>query len=108
MSDVHKEMMAAALAIGKVEWGATKALSSSEHQDHVGNSIDITAEDFNQVGPQPMHGLYLEGSDTVLGHTGTSPNSPTHARILTALWNRFVDEAAIEAEIVAITDSVDE
>jgi len=42
-----------------------------------------------------MHGLYIGGSDTVLCHTGTSPNSPTHARILTVLWNRFVEEAAI-------------
>jgi hypothetical protein len=92
---IMKEMQQAAVAIGKAEWGATKPMSMTSHKQHVGNSVKIIAENFDQTGPQAMHGLYLEGSETVLGHTGTSPNSGTHARILTALWNRFVNESEI-------------
>lgn len=87
------KMAKAALEIGPVEWGATKALTAEEHAEHVKSSIKLTEEGFGQEGPQEMHGLYIGDSDTVLCHTGTSPNSPTHARILTALWNRFVQEA---------------
>jgi hypothetical protein len=86
-------MHAAALAIGKVEWGATAALDAEQHAAHVKKSVEMTAEFFEQDGPQPMHGLYMAGDDIVICHTGTSPNSPTHARILMALWNRFVEEA---------------
>ena len=92
---VMKEMQQTALAIGRAEWGATNPMSMTGHKEHVGNSVRITAENFHQTGPQAMHGLYLEGSETVLGHTGTSPNSGTHARILVALWNRFVEESEI-------------
>jgi hypothetical protein len=88
------EMQKAALAIGHVEWGTTHALDADGHADHVRNSVEITSETFGQTGHQEMHGLYVKGGETVIGHTGTSPNSPTHARILTALWNGFVDEAA--------------
>jgi hypothetical protein len=90
-----EKMHAAALIIGRAEWGATKPMSMTQHKIHVGNSIKITNENFEQEGPQKMHGLYLLGSNTVLCHTGTSPNSGTHARILAALWNRFVEEAEI-------------
>tara|TARA_R110000764_G_C10926200_1_gene374463 strand:+ start:600 stop:923 length:324 start_codon:yes stop_codon:yes gene_type:complete len=97
--EVLKEMFAAALAIGPVEWGSTGELSISKHLEHTKASIKNTAENFGQTGKQSMHGLYVEGSKTVLCHTGTSPNSPTHARILTALWNSFVSDAlsALEA-----------
>lgn len=99
MSDaILKEMQEAAVAIGRVEWGSTHALDAEGHAGHTKNSVQITAENFEQEGPQKMHGLYLSGTETVLCHTGTSPNSPTHARIMTALWNNFVDnaEAALE------------
>lgn len=89
------EMQKAALAIGPVEWGMTHEHTAEEHAVHVQKSVEITAEHFAQEGPQKMHGLYVAGSETVIGHTGTSPNSPTHARILTALWNSFVEEAEI-------------
>lgn len=89
------EMQKAAMTIGRVEWGATNEHTAEEHAAHVEKSVKITAEYFEQEGAQKMHGLYVTGTETVIGHTGTSPNSPTHARILTALWNRFVDEAEI-------------
>jgi hypothetical protein len=90
-------MHAAALEIGKVEWGATAAIDAEGHAEHVKNSVEKTAKFFEQKEPQAMHGIYMAGNDVVICHTGTSPNSPTHARILTALWNRFVDEAEREA-----------
>lgn len=93
MPTTLEEMHAAALKIGTVEWGSTHEHTPDEHAAHVKKSVEITSKHFEQEGPQKMHGLYVTGSGTVIGHTGTSPNSPTHARILTALWNRFVEEA---------------
>lgn len=90
---VLQEMQKAALAIGRVEWGATHELDSQGYADQTKTSVEITADTFGQEGLQRMHGLYLKGTETVLCHTGTSPNSPTHARILTALWNNFVEVA---------------
>jgi hypothetical protein len=97
-NEVLAEMQKAALAIGHVEWGSTHDLDAKGHAGHVERSVEITAQTFDQTGPQKMHGLYVKGSETVIGHTGTSPNSPTHARILTALWNKFVDEALSSKE----------
>ena len=93
MEDTHRQMAEAAIKIGKVEWGTTHALPAEGHALHVLESVKITADNFDQTEDQKMHGLYIEGSETVICHTGTSPNSPTHARILTALWNRFVEES---------------
>jgi hypothetical protein len=99
MSDnVLKEMQEAAVSIERVEWGSTDALDATGHAAQTKSSVETTAEKFDQEGPQEMHGLYLTGTETVLCHTGTSPNSPTHARIMTALWNHFVDNAEAAAK----------
>lgn len=92
VSPVLLEMFDAAVRIGPVEWGATDQRDVSGHLSHTKTALERTAKHFGQTGPQAMHGLYVTGSETVLCHTGTSPNSPTHARILTALWNKFVSE----------------
>jgi len=92
------EMQKAARAIGHVEWGTTHKHDADGHADHIRKSVEITAETFGQTKKQKMHGLYAKGTETVIGHTGTSPNSPTHARILTALWNKFVDDALSSSE----------
>jgi len=89
------EMYAAALKIGRADWGSTGELSVEEHKAHLVASIENTAKSFEQTGPQAMHGVYIEGTNTVICHTGTSPNSPNHARIMAALWNRFVEEARV-------------
>lgn len=75
------------LQIGKVEWGTTPEHDAGGHGEHIRESVEKTAEHFGQTGPQKMHGLYLEGTSTVLCHTGTSPNSPDIARVLTGAWN---------------------
>ena len=99
------EMAKAAASIGKVEWGATAEKSAEKHAEDTRNSVELTADRFGQTDPQSMHGLYLAGTETILCHTGTSPNSPTHARILTALWNRFVEESQelLEADQTALS-----
>jgi len=73
--------------IGKAEWGATKAQTAKEHGASMKKSVEITAEYFEQDGPQQLNGLYIAGTETVICHTGTSPNSPEIAAKLTELWN---------------------
>ncbi len=77
--------------IGKVEWGATAPATAEEHGAMTVNSVQITAETFAQTEPQPMNGLYAEGTETIVCHTGTSPNSANIARALTGAWNHLVD-----------------
>jgi hypothetical protein len=78
-------------SLGPAEWGATAAMSADEHGKHVVQSVKITAERFGQTEDQQMHGLCLEGTDTVLCHTGTSPNSPQTSRALAGAWNKLVE-----------------
>jgi hypothetical protein len=72
---------------GALDWGAVPAKEDAEHVADFAKSIQITREHFSQQGPQMLHGLYMAGTDTVAAHTGTSPNSPKRAQILTGLWN---------------------
>ncbi len=41
-----------------------------------------------------MHGLYIKGTETVICHTGTSPNSGQIARALAGAWNHLRTLAA--------------
>lgn len=87
------------LSMGKVEWGATAAYTDAGHLEHLAESLRITREhfDFEDI-PVPMHGLYLEGTETVLCHTGTSPNSGANAQALAGAWNWLVDQCALLAQ----------
>jgi uncharacterized protein YfaS (alpha-2-macroglobulin family) len=80
--------------IGVAEWGSTHAETADGHADHVRESVRKTAEHFGQTEPQQMHGLYIAGTETVICHTGTSPNSPQIARALTGAWNNLVELSA--------------
>lgn len=84
--------------IGKAEWGATDSMSARAHGRHVAASVQFTAKQFEQSELQKMHGLYIDGTETVICHTGTSPNSPQIARALTGLWNDLYDIAVKEQE----------
>lgn len=80
------------IEMGRVEWGATEALTEAKHLEHLASSLKATREHFNfEDIPVRMHGVYLEGTDIVLCHTGTSPNSPTNAQIIAGVWNWLVD-----------------
>jgi hypothetical protein len=95
---ILEEMKKAALEVGRVEWGSTDKLDAQGHADQTKTAVEGTADHFQQDGLQEMHGLYLSGTEITLCDTGTSPNSPTHARILTALWNHFVECVELERQ----------
>lgn len=83
------------LSMGKVEWGATGEKTASEHLSDFENTLHLTREKFNLEDiPVAMHGLYLEGTETVLCHTGTSPNSGPNAQALAGAWNWLYDQCA--------------
>lgn len=97
MSDrIPPELVDLLLGIGKAEWGTTHEHTAIGHALHIRKSVKITAKDFKQTGKQKMHGLWVEGTETVICHTGTSPNSPQIARALTGAWNQLVDIAAAQ------------
>jgi hypothetical protein len=82
------------LSLGRVEWGQTHAHDADGHGEHVARSVRLTAETFGQEGDQHMHGLWLAGTETVLCHTGTSPNAPKTTQALVGAWNWLVDQAS--------------
>lgn len=83
------------LSMGRVEWGATAELDDAGHLEHLASSLRLTREHFNYADvPIAMHGLYLAGTETVLCHTGTSPNSGANAQALMGAWNLLHDVCA--------------
>lgn len=82
------------LSLGRVEWGQTHAHDAEGHGRHVADSVRITAANFGQDGDQRMHGLWLAGTETVLCHTGTSPNAPKTTQAIVGAWNWLVDQAS--------------
>lgn len=91
---IPADLAALVLKIGRAQWGSTEELDGAAHAAHVAESVRLTAKHFEQEGPQQMHGLYIDGTETVICHTGTSPNSPEIARALTGAWNWLYDNAS--------------
>jgi hypothetical protein len=91
---IPPDIAASVLAIGRAEWGSTPEHDADGHAAHIRDSVLRTADHFGQVGPQKMQGLYVEGTGTVICHTGTSPNSAQIARALTGAWNWLHDQSA--------------
>lgn len=82
------------IAIGPVEWGVSLTQSDEKHAADLMDTLRITREHFGMTDEETgIHGVYLSGTGIVLAHTGMSPNSPQHARILTGAWNMLVDHA---------------
>lgn len=91
--EIPREIAEQVLSMGRVEWGATKEQTSAGHVADFAETLRITRENFNfEDVPVRLHGLYLEGTETVLCHTGTSPNSPGNAQALAGAWNWLVDQ----------------
>lgn len=84
------------LLIGKVEWGSTHVLSDEEHTKAFAKTLALTREHYNVEGPQPLHGVYLTDAATVVCHTGTSPRSGETARVISGIWNYFVELATLQ------------
>jgi hypothetical protein len=76
---------------GPVEWGSTEKQTDEKHVSDLEDTLRLTREYFDGMPAETaMHGVYLAGTGVVLAHTGTSPNSPQHARIIAGLWNTLV------------------
>lgn len=87
------------LAVGRVEWGTSLYQADEKHVEDFRDTLRITREHFaTEADETAIHGVYLEGTGTVLAHTGNSPNSPQHARILVGAWNQLVDMALAAKE----------
>jgi hypothetical protein len=94
-SRIPPEVARQVLSMGRVEWGATDKLTEAGHLEHLAETLRNTRKDFNfEDVPVAMHGLYLEGTGTVLCHTGTSPNSGPNAQALAGAWNWLHDQCA--------------
>lgn len=91
--ELPRDVIEHLLKIGPADWGATEAMSAEKHGADTANSVRLTAAHFGQTEDQRMSGLYMAGTDIVICHTGTSPNSAKTARILTGLWNHAVQQA---------------
>jgi hypothetical protein len=91
-----KDVADSLLAIGRIEWGATEAQSDAKHVSDFKRTLKITRKHFGTEGDVALHGVYIAGENTVVAHTGTSPNSPQHARILVGAWNHLVELAEID------------
>jgi len=108
VNSIPEEIAAKVREIGRAEWGQTHAHDADGHGKHIAESVRLTAAHFGQTEDQHMHGLFVEGTETVICHTGTSPNSPEIARALTGAWNWLHDqatEATPPAQVGAATDS---
>ncbi|MCY1741200.1 hypothetical protein [Ensifer sp. SL37] len=97
------------LDVGRVEWGTSFKQEDEKHIDDLRDTLRITREYFDIPASQDtaMHGIYLEGTNTVLAHTGMSPNSPQHARILAGAWNQLVDIASADEPASISLDAYD-
>lgn len=95
VNDIPRDIVEQVLRMGRAEWGATEELTSEGHLAHLEKSLRLTREHFDYADiPVKMHGLYLDGTETVLCHTGTSPNSSINAQALTGAWNWLYDQCA--------------
>lgn len=80
------------ISMGRVEWGAVAPKPDAQHLSYFKDTLDITRANFGLKGDQSLNGVYLDGTEVVLCHTGISPNSPENARIIVALWNYLHDK----------------
>ena len=103
-SELPDDVVSSLLNVGRVEWGTTLVQDDEKHVDDLRDTLRLTREHFDMDGGDTsIHGLYLAGSNVVLAHTGMSPNSPQHARILAGAWNQLVDLAETQARSKAIS-----
>lgn len=103
--ELPADIVESLLSIGLVEWGQTHKQNDGKHIDDLEDTLRLTRQHFGiEDRETAIHGLYLEGTSVVLAHTGMSPNSPQHARILAGAWNQLVElaktqRAALSAEV---------
>lgn len=92
--ELPEDIIKSLLQIGLVEWGQTFCQSDEKHVEDFRDTLRITRDHFGiEAEETTIHYVCLEGTSTVLAHTGMSPNSPQHARILAGAWNQLVELA---------------
>lgn len=92
MTDIPENVAEHVLRLGRAQWGKVDAQPDATHVAEFAQTLKLTREHFGTEGDQELHGCYLDGTNTVLCHTGVSPNSPLSASILTGLWNKLHDD----------------
>lgn len=106
--DLPADIVESLLAIGPVEWGQTHTQTDGKHIDDLEDTLRLTREHFGIEDKETaIHGIYLAGSGVVVAHTGMSPNSPQHARILAGAWNQLVDLARSQSPTLVATSTDD-
>ncbi|AQQ02398.1 hypothetical protein B0E33_01335 [Roseibium algicola] len=93
MNRIPDDIVERLLAVGPVEWGETATQSDEEHINQFRNTLNLTRDNFDLPDETALQGVYLEGSETIICHTGPSPNSAAHARIIVATWNHLLELA---------------
>lgn len=89
-TDIPPEIVEIVTLIGPAQWSRTPAQTPEEHGEGMARSVRLTAEHFNQGDePQHMQMLVREGTDIVIGYTGTSPHSAQITRALAGAWNHL-------------------
>jgi hypothetical protein len=107
--ELPADVIESLLAIGTVEWGVSFSQSDEKHASDLLDTLRITREHFGVTDEETgIHGVYLEGTGTVLAPTGMSPNSPQHARILVGAWNQLVEIAKARAALTTEGQPQDE
>ena len=91
--ELPDDLMERLVSAGPIEWGTIVGKTDDEHVADFIDTLRLTREHFGNEGNTDLNGLYLAGTETVVAHTGTSPNSASHARIIAGLWNALLSVA---------------
>jgi hypothetical protein len=105
--EIPSDIMDMVLGLGKVDVGATSAMSIAEHGAGFTELLQRTCQAHGLEGATQMHSVRLLGIPVPvnLALVGNSPNSPTLARAICGAWNRFVDACADQRAQDEITES---
>ena len=90
------------LEAGPVVWGHTGPKFDVDHIADFTDTLRKTKEYFGTTDDATdLQGVYLDGTEIVVAHTGTSPNSAAHARLIVGLWNALHDVAKQALSVAA-------
>jgi hypothetical protein len=94
IADIPKDVIDSILAIGASEYGGTEEQSDEAHVADFATTLRLTREHFGTEGDTSHKSVFIADTSVVIAHTGNSPNSAQHARILSGLWN-WMHELAV-------------
>lgn len=104
---IPDELKRRMIVVGKIEWGAVGNKTDEQHLADFADTLRITREHFQlEPGNHALNGCYQTGTETVVCHTGTSPNSAEHAKIIAGLWNSVIDAMKSEQRVAHGDDRI--